>query len=736
MTDTTSTSGPTTSGGTDYTTIDFSPLVDLFDDEVVTHSLVRDVPLSGGRTLALLTLDNGRDHTRPNTLGPVTLVEFAAALDDLAARASRGEIHGVAVTGKPFILAAGADLSKVSEIPSRQVGKLLAQLGHHALGKLGTLGVPSFVFINGLALGGGLEIALNADYRTVDQTVPAIALPEVFLGLIPGWGGSYLLPNLVGIENALKVIIENPLKNNRTLTGADALELGIADVLFGSVTFLEDSIRWADGVIAGTTTVKRPNAPGKIERLVKWDAAIGIARKMLQSRIGPIATSPYAALDLVKAAKSGTRDEAFAREDDALADLISGDQLPASIYAFNLVQKRAKRPAGAPDKALARPITKVGVIGAGLMASQFALLFVRRLKVPVVITDLDQARVDKGVAYIHGEIATLQTKGRINADEANRLRALVTGTTDKADFADADWVIEAVFEELGVKQDVFAEIEKHISPTAILATNTSSLSVEQIGAKLAHPERLVGFHFFNPVAVMPLIEVVNTPATDDVALSTAMVIAGKLKKNAVITRDTPGFVVNRVLAKLLGEAMHAVDTGTPFEVVNGALSPFGLPMTPFELLELVGLKVGAHVLDTHHAAFPDRFFESTNLHRLAEHGTILERNSKGQVTGFDKGAQKIVAGGTSPMTAEQILRRIEDGLADEIKRMLDDDVVHAPEDIDLCMLLGAGWPFQMGGITPYLDRVDASERAFGGTFHTPMIRGVGSAVPTGDSVLN
>jgi 3-hydroxyacyl-CoA dehydrogenase/enoyl-CoA hydratase/carnithine racemase len=730
------TDNTTATGGTDYSSIDFSPLVELFGDEVVTHSFVRDVPLSGGRTLALLTLDNGRDHTRPNTLGPVTLLELDTALDALTARAGRGEIHGVAVTGKPFILAAGADLSKVSDIPSRHVGKLLAQLGHHTLGKLGTLGVPSFVFINGLALGGGLEIALNADYRTVDRTVPAIALPEVFLGLIPGWGGSYLLPNLVGIENALKVIIENPLKNNRTLSGSDALELGIADIMFGSVSFLEDSIRWADGVIAGTITVKRPNAPGKIERLVKWDAAIGIARKMLQSRIGSIAASPYSALDLVKAAKSGTRDEAFAREDDALADLIAGDQLPASIYAFNLVQKRAKKPAGAPDKALARPVTKVGVIGAGLMASQFALLFVRRLKVPVVITDLDQARVDKGVAYIHGEIATLQAKGRVNPDEANRLRALVTGTTDKADFADADWVIEAVFEELGVKQDVFAEIEKHISPTAILATNTSSLSVEQIGAKLAHPERLVGFHFFNPVAVMPLIEVVNTPATDEVALSTAMVIAAKLKKNAVITRDTPGFVVNRVLAKLLGEAMHAVDTGTPFEIVNGALAPFGLPMTPFELLELVGLKVGAHVLDTHHSAFPDRFFESTNLHKLADHGKILERNAKGQVTGFDKGAQKIVAGGSTSMTAEEILRRVEDGLADEIKRMLDDDVVHAPEDIDLCMLLGAGWPFQMGGVTPYLDRVGASERVFGGTFHTPMVRGVGADVPENSGVLH
>jgi 3-hydroxyacyl-CoA dehydrogenase/enoyl-CoA hydratase/carnithine racemase len=703
----------------------FEELKALSDDEVVTHSYVRDIPISGGKTLAMITLDNGRDHTRPNTLGPITLFELSDVLDVQKERAARGEIAGVAVTGKPFILAAGADLSKVSDIPSKAVAKQMAQLGHEALGKLSELGVPSFTFINGLALGGGVEIGLNSDYRTIDRNVPAIALPEVFLGIIPGWGGAWLLPNLIGIENALKVIVENPLKNNRTLKGQEAFDLGIADAIFDSVNFIEDSIRWADGVISGAVRVKRPNEPGKIERAVKWDIAIGIATKMLESRIGRVAKSPYKALELLKAAKNTDKKTGFAAEDEALSELISGDQFRASIYSFNLVQKHAKRPAGAPDKKIAKPVTKVGVIGAGLMASQFALLFVRRLKVPVVITDLDQARVDKGLDYIRGEIDALLGKKRISPDEANRLKALVSGTTDKADFADADWVIEAVFEELGVKQDVFADVEQYISETAVLATNTSSLSVEQIGAKLAHPERLVGFHFFNPVAVMPLIEVVKAPATDDETLSTAMVIAAKLYKNPVITKDTPGFVVNRILAKVLGEAMHAVDTGTPFEVVEESTKPFGLPMTPFELLELVGLKVGAHVLDTHHAAFPERFFQSANLHKLADLGHIFERDAKGKIKGIDKRAREIVAGGDSPMTAEQLRTRIEDGLADEIHRMLQDGVVSAPEDIDLCLILGAGYPFQMGGATPYLDRVGASERVFGTTFHDPPIRGVG-----------
>ncbi len=704
---------------TNYSAIDFTPLVEMSGDEVVTHNYVRDVTLPSGKTLALVTLDNGKDHTRPNTFGPVGLLELDATLETLRGRASSGEIAGVAITGKPFILAAGADLSKVNDIPSREIAGLLPKLGHHVFGKLENLGAPTFVFINGLALGGGLEIGLNANYRTIDASAQGIALPEVFLGLIPGWGGSYLLPNLIGIENALTVMIENPLKMNRMLKAPKAFEFGIADAMFNASTFLEESIAWASDVIAGKITPKRKNVPGKLERAVKWDAAIGIARKMLEEKIGTVPASPYKALDLLKAAKSGSKAECFALEDAALAELISGEQFRASVYAFNLVQKRAKRPAGAPDKELTQRVTKVGVIGAGLMASQFALLFARRLRVPVVITDLDQKRVDQGVATIREEIDTLHEKGRISADERNRLTALVHGTTDKAEFADCDWVIEAVFEELGVKQDVFAEIEPHISEDAVLATNTSSLSVEKIGAKLTHPERLVGFHFFNPVAVMPLIEVVRTPATSDGVLATAMATAKNLRKNAVITRDTPGFVVNRVLAKLLGEAMHAVDSGTSFSDVDAALAPLGLPMAPSELLDLVGLRVGAHVLDTHHRAFPDRFYDSENLHKLAEYGVLFEKDAKGKIKGFDKKALKIVAGGTSPLDKSEILRRVQDGLADEIHRMLDDNVVYAAEDIDLCLILGAGYPFQMGGVTPYLDRVGASERVFSDTFHHP-----------------
>ncbi|MFE6994656.1 3-hydroxyacyl-CoA dehydrogenase NAD-binding domain-containing protein [Microbacterium sp. NPDC057659] len=710
---------------TNYDDIDFSPIMALTEGEVITHSPVRDVRLASGKVLALITLDNGRDHTRPNTLGPATLTELGETLAGLKARAAAGEIQAVGITGKQYILAAGADLSDISKVGSKDNARLIAQLGHKVIGSLSDLGVPSFAFVNGLALGGGMEIALNSTYRTVDASAAALALPEVFLGIIPGWGGAYLLPNLIGIENALEVVISNPLKQNRMLKPQQAYELGIFDEIYPASNFLENSLRWADEVLGGKK-VERKNAPGKIERTVKWPVAIKMARGMLESKIGTVPKSPYAALELLDKARSGTKAEGFAREDEALAELVTGDQFAASMYAFDLVQKRAKRPVGAPDKALAKKVTKVGIIGAGLMASQFALLFVRKLQVPVLITDLDQARVDKGVAYIHEEIGKLEAKGRLDGDTANKLRGLVTGTTDKSLYADCDFVIEAVFEEVGVKQAVFGEIEKIIAEDAILATNTSSLSVEEIGSKLEHPERLVGFHFFNPVAVMPLIEIVKTSSTTEAALSTAFVVAKGLGKNAVLTADAPGFVVNRLLAKVMGEAARAVYEGTPVAEVEKAFGPLGLPMGPFQLIDLVGWKVAAHVQDTMVAHFPERFYANENFHALADLDQVVEKDKGGRVTGFTKAADKLVkqAAGNSPASADEILRRVQDGLAQEIRLMLDEGVVPEVEDIDLCLILGAGWPFIDGGASPYLDREGASERVFGGTFHTPVIRGI------------
>ncbi|MGY1730444.1 3-hydroxyacyl-CoA dehydrogenase NAD-binding domain-containing protein [Geodermatophilus sp. SYSU D01045] len=681
----------------------------VFENEVVTTARVRYVRVPGlAGEVALITIDNGHDHTRPSTFGPGGLASLDAALDEIAAHSPAPVAIGV--TGKPFVFAVGADLSGVPSVTSAEAAREIAETGHRVFRRLKDAGVPTFAFVNGAALGGGLELALHCTYRTIASTA-VVAFPEVFLGLVPGWGGTQLLPDLIGIDPAVTVIVENALAQNKVTSGPRAAKLGIADALFEPADFLERSLEWAAAVLTGDVTVSRP----EVDRS-GWDAAIERARGIVAARTRNASPGALRAVELLDLARNGVEGEAFtagtAAEDQALTDLLMSDELRASLYSFDLVNKRAKRPAGAPDKGLARKVTKVGVVGAGLMASQLALLFVRRLEVPVVLTDVDQARVDKGVGYVHGELEKLAARGRLSPDELNRLTGLVTGALDKAVFADADLVVEAVFEEMSVKQQVFAEVEAVVSPECVLATNTSALSVTEMASKLEHPERVVGLHFFNPVAVLPLLEVVRAEQTDDATLATAFAVGKALKKSCVLVADAPAFVVNRLLTRFLGEVTAAVEQGTPVAVADRALDPLGLPMTPFELLTLVGPPVALHVAERMHEAFPDRFAVGEGLRRMVELGKTSVWSEPGVVDPDLAG----IDAGDAPLTEDEVRDRAVRALAQEIRLMLDEGVVQAVQDIDLCMVLGAGWPFWLGGISAYLDRTGVSEKVTGQRF--------------------
>jgi len=356
------------------------------------------------------------------------------------------------------------------------------------------------------------------------------------------------------------------------------------------------------------------------------------------------------------------------------------------------------------------------------MATQFALLFVRALRVPVILTDVDQERVHRCVTAVHDRIGELLDNQAITRDEANRFRSLISGTTDRSEFAGCDLVIEAVFEDLAVKRSVLAAVEPQLADDAILATNTSSLSVADIGSVLRRPARLVGFHFFNPVAVMPLIEVVHTRETDAPTVATAVQIARALGKTPVRTADAPGFVVNRLLAIVMGEAVHSLDAGTPVADVEQALAPLAMPMGPFQLMQLIGWRVSAHMLDTMVSAFPDRFHTSANLHRLADTGAALTI-VQGRVTGWDATAAAALTLGSTPVPDDQLLRRTQDGLTREVSIMLAEQVVESVEDVDLCLILGAGWPRHHGGLTPWLDATGSTNRLLGDTFHHPPVAG-------------
>lgn len=686
-------------------------------EEVITKALVRDVDLRAfgfNGSLALITLDNGHDHNRPNTFGAQSLLALDAAITDALSR----KPAAIAITGKPFIFAAGADLSALAFISNREQALAIGKLGHDVFRRLGELAIPTFAFINGLALGGGFEVGLHCTYRTL-ATTALTGLPEVFLGLVPGWGGATLLPKLIGPERAIQIIMLNALNNNTMMKANDALSLGVVDAVYEPADFLEHSMTFAANILSGAR---------KIERLdytddPNWEKALATGRAAALKKYGGAEIdAPNRALQLIAAARTATRTSGFNAEDQTLADLTMSDPLRASLYAFNLIQKKRKKVDGAPKPTLARKVAKVGIVGAGLMASQLALILVRNLKCPVVMTDLDQARVDKGVAWVHGELAKLVEKQRMSEESARRLTALVTGSVDQSVFSDADFIIEAIFEELSLKQALFKNLEKIVTPECVLATNTSSLSVERMSEGLAHPERVIGFHFFNPVAIMPLLEVARTSKTDDATTATAVNVGKELKKTMVIIKDAPGFVVNRLLTRFMGEITDAMDEGTPADVADNAMRSAGFPMSPFELLGLVGPGVALHVAETLHANLGPRYRISPTMQRLVKEGvkTFYIRGDNGKFAP-NPVALALVEKGDKPSTGEQVRIRVLNALAEEARMMLDEGVVSSAAEIDLCMLLGAGWPLILGGILPYLDREGISEAVSGQRFHPKAV---------------
>jgi 3-hydroxyacyl-CoA dehydrogenase/enoyl-CoA hydratase/carnithine racemase len=598
--------------------------------------------------LALVTIDNGEDWTKPSTFGREALESLERTLDEIESQ----DWAGLVLTGKPYVFAVGADIDQFPDV-TPELARAGSRAGHELFLRIRELPFPTLAAINGAALGGGLEIALHCDHRTIARSVRHVGTPEVFLGLFPAWGGTQLLPRLIGAANAVKVVVSNPLRQNRMLDAQKAFELGIVDAVLDDVEFLDDSIAYLR------------SAPAKREEADLSDIA-EVVRRARGELMGP-ARAPQVALDLIEGAAASTLAEGYEAEEDAIADLLPQPQAQNSIYAFNLVERRQKKGVGVPD-AKRRRIEKVGIVGAGLMATQLATLFVRRLEVPLVIRDLSQEIVDRSLTEIRGELEQRKPF----------LATIVSGTTGWDGFEDCDLVLEAVVEEMRVKQEVFSTL-RELAPGAIVASNTSSLSLAEMGAD-------VGLHFFNPVAVLPLVEIVRHDETSDEALATAWDVCKTLRKRGVVVRDAPGFVVNRVLTRMTSVLMDSLEHGNTVAETDEAIVSLGMPMAPSVLLQLVGPRVANHVLETMHEAYPDRYPLSPTLAYYAE------------------GKEEIVLAGDRRRSVDEIQDAVLDALADEIRHLLDEGVVGEPADVDTCLLLGAGWPFFLGGITPHLEQ--------------------------------
>jgi 3-hydroxyacyl-CoA dehydrogenase/enoyl-CoA hydratase/carnithine racemase len=619
--------------------------------------------LNAAGTVALVTIDNGEDHRKPTTLGRSAFESAVGVLDELES----GDWTAAVFTGKPFVFCVGADIDEFTRTRSAEDAREGIRAGHELFSRIRALPFPTVAAINGAALGGGLELALHCTARTLASNVRHIGFPEVALSIVPAWGGTQLLPRLVGPETAAKVIVLNPLRQNRLLTAPEAFELGLADALLEPVEFLDESLRFAREL--GDLQREAPDW-SELETVVRK------TRARVDDAVHGATRAPYAALELIAGGKDRPLAEGYAAEEDAMAELLVSPQAQAAAYAFTVVERRSKR---APDLPEARPrrIQKVGIVGAGLMATQLATLFLRRLEVPVVLRDLEQARVDSALETIREEVGAKRPF----------LTTIVEGGIGWAHFEGCDLVLEAVFEELDVKRQVFAAV-RDVAPQAMLATNTSSLSVEEMGAD-------VGLHFFNPVAMMPLVEIVRTPRTTDEQLLTAWDVVKNLRKRGIVVADAPGFVVNRVLTRLTRVLLDALEHGNTVEETDEAMLSLGMPMAPSVVLQMVGPRVANHVLETMHEAYPDRFPLSPTLQSYAE------------------GSDAVVRTGDAPRSVEQIRDDVLDAAADEIRHVLDEGVVEAAADVDACLILGAGYPFFLGGITKHLDQTGVSERVTG-----------------------
>ena len=630
-----------------------------------------------GRAVALVTIDNGGDHTKPTFFGRAAL----ESLERLLPLLEEGDWAALVITGKPFVFAAGAD---ITEFPGATRGLAVegSRVGHELFGRIRTLPYPTVAAVNGACLGGGVELALHCDARTIASGVRHFACPECFLGIVPAWGGTQLAPRLVGVETAVKFIVANPMRQNRMLTGPEAFELGFADRLLEPAEFLDESLAFALELAAEGTR------PGDSPSDVDAADTIRKARARLDGQVHRAAPAPYRALELIEGACSGwTLEQGYRAEEEAVGELLPGREAQASLYAFDLVERRAKNPPGRPDDD-PRPVRKVGIVGAGLMAAQIVALVLRRLEVPVAIRDVSDEALAGARSAIGEELQEQVAKGRYDEGKARFLASIVSTTTTYEHFADCDLVLEAVFEEPEIKQRVFAELREHTRTDCVLATNTSSLSVTEMGADL-------GIHFFNPVAVLPLVELVRTPETEGVELATAWAFAEKLRKRPVLVDDAPAFVVNRILTRLMAVVLDALERGNTPEQADEAILGLGLPMAPSVLLQMVGPRVANHVLETLHEAYPERFPLSQTLANYAA------------------GVDEIAVREDAPRTADEILEAALEAIADEIRHLLEEGVVGDAKDVDTALLLGAGWPFWLGGITKYLDQTGRSERMFG-----------------------
>ncbi len=673
--------------------------------------------------IAILWMDD--PHESVNTLKRELIEQFASVLTEIENN-RRLEVL-VFASGKPQGFIAGADLNMLKDVTTPEQARSLSRIAQELNTRLAHLRPISVAAIHGACLGGGLELALALDLRVASNDHQTrLGLPEVQLGLLPGGGGTQRLPALIGAERALDLLL-----TGRRLSAERARRMGIVDELVPKEILIEAAIKLAHsrrqerslsfGAVTNLLSFKKLRewvlAGNPIGRRVLFDQA---HKRTLRKTRGNY-PAPERILAVTKIGLEQGFEAGFAAEAEAFGELVvsrPAKQLINLFFAGNQLKKHR-----GIDDPLITPcaIHKVGVLGAGLMGAGISYVTITRAQVPVRLKDKDSPGVSHGLGYVRRLLDDRVRKRAMTRLQRSQSLAMVTGTVDLLGFANADLVIEAVFEDLTLKQRMLRDVEAITHDKTVFASNTSAIPITEIAAAGQRPENVIGMHYFSPVEKMPLLEVITTDVTAPWVIATCVEFGKRQGKTVIVVGDGPGFYTSRILGPYMNEAVYLLMEGVAIDRIDGALQDFGFPIGPMALLDEVGIDVGNKVADKLSGAFGDRMRPPPGIERLLQDQRLGRKNQRGMYhyadptrspKPVDESVYRLL--GVAPsnlLSSNEIAQRCALQMVNEAARCLEEGIVSSPRDGDIGAVFGLGFPPFRGGPFRYLDQSGVKEIA-------------------------
>lgn len=674
------------------------------------------------------------DPVRPHNVLTLEVMEaFREVVAEAESAARGGTLRALMVaSARSGSFIAGADVDAIAAIDDRRAAIEAARAGQALYGRIAALPIPTVAAIHGICLGGGTELALACDYRIADDDERTrIGFPEVQLGILPGWGGTTRLPGLVGLSAALNLML-----SGKPIRVSKARRIGLVDRILPRQQFEERSVALARALARGASGPwaepgpsrggrRLPRGRRKPPRGRRGRRTLGTrfldgtlpgralvfraAGRQVRGRTGGHYPAPLKILEVVRKGRGRPAAERLELEARAVGELAVSPECKNLLFLFQLREDARKGPWALGGSAA--EVGRVAVIGAGPMGGGIAQVAAYN-GIRVRMKDIRHEAIAGGLAFARSIFAGAVRRRSLRRREAARRMGLISGGIDYAGVGRAAVIVEAVVERLPVKEAVLRDIEAVVAPDAVIASNTSSLSIDSMAAGLERPERFAGMHFFNPVHRMPLVEVVRGTHTDPDTVETLAALAVRLGKVPVITRDAPGFLVNRILGPCINEAGHLLDEGCDARAVDRAWKRFGMPMGPCRLIDEVGIDVVHHAGKTMVEAFGDRMAPAAALVALAgskrlgrKGGSGFYRYAKGREKGFDPSVyadMKLSSARSRPDPAH-VCDRLVLAMINEAARVLQEKVVESAADVDLGMVMGTGFAPFRGGLLKYAD---------------------------------